>query len=111
MSLDPESLGHLDVELRVKGDKLTANIKAETLEAYESLEKEMPALKESLGLAGLELEMALSYDGDGPDTRAMARSGYGQGHQGADSQLPGEAESESQLIGGPSDGRLLDRIV
>jgi hypothetical protein len=111
MNLDPESLGHLDVELKVKGDKLTANIKAESLEAYEALEKELSSLKESLSQAGLELEMTLSYDGDESGGQAMARSGYGQGR--GDQETPQEQAGVvwEELNASDGDGRLLDRVV
>jgi hypothetical protein len=110
MNLDPESLGHLDVELKVKGDKLIAYIKAESLEAYEALEKEMANLKDSLSQAGLELDMTLSYDGQ--SGQAMARSGYGQAQAG-NHQTNGNSldPNEDELNAQASDNRLLDRLV
>ncbi|MDR1110656.1 MAG: flagellar hook-length control protein FliK [Deltaproteobacteria bacterium] len=116
MNLDPESLGRLDVELKVKGDKLTAHIRAESLEAYEALEREMSALKESLGQAGLELAMTLSYDGQGLDGQArgqaMARFGHEGGGRRQQAAGPGEGPG-GQDDPGPqmADGRLLDKIV
>jgi hypothetical protein len=65
MSLTPESLGSVDIELKVKGKDLTANIKADSLEAYRALEKEVMTLKRALAEEGLELKLTLSYEGDG----------------------------------------------
>jgi flagellar hook-length control protein FliK len=116
MDLDPESLGHLDVELKVKGDKLTANIKAESLEAYEALEKDVSALKESLGLAGLKLSLSLSYDGptvannhgEREQGGKNGRSGNGIGQsQDAESEGPEGRSGESLM----AQSRLLDRVV
>ncbi|MDR1037199.1 MAG: flagellar hook-length control protein FliK [Deltaproteobacteria bacterium] len=65
MSLSPESLGGLDIELRVKGSKVTANIRAESLEAYQALEGEVRTLRDELSAEGLELKLTVSYDGGG----------------------------------------------
>jgi hypothetical protein len=122
MNLSPESLGQLDVELKVKGEKLTAYIKAESLEAYEALEKEMSGLKESLSQAGLQLEMTLSYDGDSGQGQAMARSGYGQGQNSSSSNNYAndyaddyDYEQIDPLLANTNntsfDNRLLDRVV
>ncbi|MDR2300714.1 MAG: flagellar hook-length control protein FliK [Deltaproteobacteria bacterium] len=117
MNLDPESLGHLDVELKVKGDKLTANIKAESLAAYEALEKEMSSLKQTLAQAGLELEMTLSYDGDEANPWSMARSGYdnanpnpgqGQAAEGDEAALAAQAETAQSPY---EKAQLLDAVV
>jgi flagellar hook-length control protein FliK len=115
MNLDPEALGHLDVELKVSGDKLTANIKAQSLAAYEALEKEMSSLKDSLAQAGLELEMTLSYDGDDSSPWSMARSGY-DNSKAASSQrasadpLAPSAQSDQSLTA-YEQARLLDAVV
>jgi hypothetical protein len=109
MDLDPESLGRLDVELKVKGEKLTAHIRAETLEAYEALEKEISSLKESLGQAGLELALTLSFDGQKEEDRSFTRSGPGEFASGG--PAASEAESEDVAVRSGSSRRLLDRLV
>ncbi|MDR1545874.1 MAG: flagellar hook-length control protein FliK [Deltaproteobacteria bacterium] len=113
MDLAPESLGRLDVELKVKGDQLTAHIKAETLEAYEALEKEISSLKESLSRAGLELALTLSFDGQKEDERAFARLRAGEAATGAATAESAAAEAEIEAAAGTagSGGRLLDRLV
>ncbi|MDR1164903.1 MAG: flagellar hook-length control protein FliK [Deltaproteobacteria bacterium] len=90
MSLNPESLGRLDVELRVKGNKLTANVKAESLEAYNALEKEVAALREALGEEGLELKLTLSFSGENPRREFFAGGGDG---------LSGDGPEESADMG------------
>jgi hypothetical protein len=112
MNLDPESLGRLDVELKVKGDKLTAFIKAESLEAYEALEKEMSSLKDNLAQAGLDLEMTLSYDGGAGQGQAMARAGRDLRQAGGRPvEEPGDGPNIDIISGRASGDRLLDAIV
>jgi hypothetical protein len=82
MDLDPESLGRLDVELKVKNDKLTAHIRAENPEAYEALEKEISTLKAFLKEAGLEMNLTLSFDGQAESDRRFARSAGQKGSNG-----------------------------
>jgi hypothetical protein len=110
MNLDPESLGRLDVELKVKGEKLTAHIRAENIEAYEALEKEVTALKESLAEAGLDLNLTLSFDGQDEKDRLFNkmeknRFGVKSGIQSDEimSDVPKILEANSV--------RLLDKVV
>jgi flagellar hook-length control protein FliK len=110
MDLEPESLGRLDVELKVVGDKLTAYIKADTLEAYEALEQQMSSLKQSLLSAGLELTMTLSYDGG--QGRSYARSNSKSSSTGGqDGDQSEQQSSEQQSAQSSESGRLLDKVV
>ncbi|MDR2443555.1 MAG: flagellar hook-length control protein FliK [Deltaproteobacteria bacterium] len=104
MSLAPESLGELDIELKVDNDKLTAHIKADTLEAYEALEKEIKSLKKSLAEAGLQLAMTISYDGQNDKSSSYARTGY----QGA-SSINKEKSNESSITENEA-GILVDNL-
>ncbi|MDR1298249.1 MAG: flagellar hook-length control protein FliK [Deltaproteobacteria bacterium] len=107
MDLAPESLGRLDVELKVENSKLTAFIKADTLEAYEALEKEMGSLKTAMREAGLELALTLSYQGGQSQGQLFARSGFrrgsdsdGEGSQtgrAPDEEDPGEAGGRGHI--------------
>jgi hypothetical protein len=74
MNLSPESLGQLSIELKVSGNKLTANIQADSLEAYRALEKEVMALRDSLSADGIELKMTLSYAGADQDEKSFFAS-------------------------------------
>ncbi|MDR2459705.1 MAG: flagellar hook-length control protein FliK [Deltaproteobacteria bacterium] len=65
MSLSPEELGDLDIELKVKGSLLTANIKTQSMEAYKALEAEMEDLRSSLAKEGIELKLTITYEGSG----------------------------------------------
>jgi hypothetical protein len=114
MDLAPESLGRLDVELKVKDDKLTAFIKADSLEAYEALEQEMSSLKSALREAGLTLSLTLSYDGQGgrEGGQMMARSGYREEPSGGGTEI--DNESGTAGINPPiweQNSYLLDRVV
>ncbi|MDR2350479.1 MAG: flagellar hook-length control protein FliK [Deltaproteobacteria bacterium] len=94
MSLSPESLGGLEIELRVRGNSLTANIRAETLEAYEALEKEANALKKSLALEGLELKLTLTH-GDGGSYMAGNGERHSLGNGNARGDLSGNGTDDS----------------
>ncbi|MDR2200115.1 MAG: flagellar hook-length control protein FliK [Deltaproteobacteria bacterium] len=84
MNLAPESLGELAIELKVRGKTVTANIQADSLEAYQALEKEVLALKAELASAGLDLKLTLNY----------------QGEAGAEKFFPGGKEGYASLEGG-----------
>lgn len=55
MKLNPDNLGKLDIELKVKDDKLVAHIRAENREAYEALSAEIEDLKTALAEKGIEI--------------------------------------------------------
>jgi hypothetical protein len=116
MNLSTESLGQLSVELKVSGNKLTANIMAESLEAYKALEKEVMALRDSLGAEGIELKLTLSYSGSGDSGKFFA--GDGKEYSLGLNLDPGEAldgEEISHEEGGPvsvsAGGTLLNTLV
>ncbi|MDR3204539.1 MAG: flagellar hook-length control protein FliK [Deltaproteobacteria bacterium] len=119
MNLDPESLGRLEVELKVKDDVLTANIRAETLEAYEALEKEVAELKQSLKLAGLEARLTISFDGQEsqPSASPFEQDSPKSGREGSGGNFGGGNSNsiESDFQEGPfaptTDHRLLDALV
>jgi flagellar hook-length control protein FliK len=114
INLAPESLGQLDIELKVEKEKLTAHIQAETVEAFEALEKELTSLKESLAQAGLELAMTISYGNGGEGASTYARSG---GRSSAINQSTAddtEASETASISNGEeyADGiRLFDKVV
>ncbi len=58
MTLTPDSLGTLIVEVAVEGDAARISIKAETQDAAKAIEEQMPLLKEKLEAQGLKLEQA-----------------------------------------------------
>lgn len=63
MRLNPEHLGRLDIELRVKDDQLVAHIRAENREAYRALSSEIESLKEALAESGLEIaNLTVAFD-------------------------------------------------
>ncbi|MDR2351654.1 MAG: flagellar hook-length control protein FliK [Deltaproteobacteria bacterium] len=112
MDLDPESLGRLNVELKVKGNVVTANILAESLEAYQALEKEVSNLCASLSEEGLELKLTLSYEGD----KNYFRGELNQ-RETVSSSNPEDLEDMENFAASPSSvglnsgGNLLDRLV
>ncbi|MDR1577980.1 MAG: flagellar hook-length control protein FliK [Deltaproteobacteria bacterium] len=108
MDLDPENLGRLDVELKVKNDKLTAHIRAETVEAYEALEKEISSLKASLMESGLEMTLTLSFDGQAEKDRHFARSDR---PSLGESNASETAESEDSPSSVATPDRLLDKVI
>jgi hypothetical protein len=73
MNLSPEELGSLSIELKVVGNQMTANIQADSLEAYQALEKEVMALKDSLSAEGIELKLTLGYSGDSDSSKFFAK--------------------------------------
>ncbi|MDR1040943.1 MAG: flagellar hook-length control protein FliK [Deltaproteobacteria bacterium] len=98
MSLSPESLGGLDIELKVKGSKVAANIKADSLEAYRALEAEVRTLREELAAEGLELKLTVSYDGGasgGSEGAFYARDGRRYGMDGGESSWTAEGDGAS----------------
>jgi flagellar hook-length control protein FliK len=58
MTLNPNSLGTLIVEVAVEGDVAKVSIKADTQDAVKVIEEQMPLLKEKLMAQGLKLEQA-----------------------------------------------------
>jgi hypothetical protein len=76
MNLNPENMGRVDIELKVKGGRLVANIRAESREAYEALSTAIGGLKQSLADSGLELgNLTLSYDDEATGKREFADVG------------------------------------
>ncbi|MDR1606855.1 MAG: flagellar hook-length control protein FliK [Deltaproteobacteria bacterium] len=109
MDLDPESLGRLDVELKVKNDKLTAHIRAETVEAYEALEREISSLKASLAESGLEMNLTLSFEGQEEKDRHFARSEREGLLGNASSSQTEDNPEETTLVA--SQKRLFDKVI
>ncbi|MDR0882576.1 MAG: flagellar hook-length control protein FliK [Candidatus Adiutrix sp.] len=63
MKLNPENMGRLDIELKVKDDQLVAHIRAESREAYQALSGEIADLKKALAEAGLEIaDLTVAFD-------------------------------------------------
>ncbi len=63
MKLNPENLGGLEIELKVKGDQLVAHIRAESRAAYQALAGDIKSLKEALAEGGLEIaDLTLAFD-------------------------------------------------
>ena len=93
MDLSPESLGRLSVELRVQGNKLAANIQADSAEAYQALESEVMALKDALAQEGIELKLTLSYAGSGGSQNSDG--GVFQGERKSQTWLRADAEENS----------------
>ncbi len=56
IKLEPESLGKIDVELRVEHDKLVARMKVDTPLARQVVEANLPQLRESLHQNGIKAE-------------------------------------------------------
>lgn len=79
MKLNPENLGRLDIELRVKGDQLVAHIRAENEEAYQALAADIDSLKEALAQGGLMIDnLTVAYDdGQGGDLQFADLEGFG----------------------------------
>ncbi|UQZ90035.1 hypothetical protein C4J81_12815 [Deltaproteobacteria bacterium Smac51] len=76
MKLNPEAMGKLDIELKVKGGELTAHITAESRETYEALAGEIDELKDALAAAGVKLgNMTLSFDDQESGSREFADLG------------------------------------
>jgi flagellar hook-length control protein FliK len=99
------------VELKVKNDKLTAHIRAESAEAFEALEKEISTLKASLKEAGLEMNLTLSFNGQEEKDRHFSRSDkhYGAGQIEESSRSGPEEPLPPGLTADRN--RLLDRVV
>ncbi|MDL2226139.1 flagellar hook-length control protein FliK [Deltaproteobacteria bacterium OttesenSCG-928-M10] len=55
MNLNPENLGKLDIELKVKDSQLVAHIRAENREAFEAISGEIEDLKAALAEKGIEI--------------------------------------------------------
>ena len=63
MKLNPQNMGQVDIELKVKGDQLVAHIRADNREAYQALAGEIDSLKTALAEGGLDVSnLTLSYD-------------------------------------------------
>ncbi len=90
MKLNPETLGGLDIELKVKDGELTAHIKAESRETYMALADEVDALKEALAEGGVKLSnMTLAFDDEETGRREFADLGMRGGRN------PGFEEEEA----------------
>ncbi|MDR0548577.1 MAG: flagellar hook-length control protein FliK [Deltaproteobacteria bacterium] len=109
MDLEPEALGRLDVELKVKDDKLTAHIRAETAEAYAALEKEISSLKASLLESGLDMNLTLSFSGQEEKDRHFSRAEKNalKAETNANSELASQNAATS-IVG---QDRLLDKVI
>ena len=63
MVLNPSNLGQIDIELKVKGGELTANIRAESQEAYDALSGDIDSLKQALSESGVSVNnLVVSID-------------------------------------------------
>jgi hypothetical protein len=116
MNLSPEELGELSIELKVVGNKLTANIQADSMEAYKALEKEVMALRESLSAEGIELKLTLGYAGDTDSTKFFAKDGteYQFGIRvNTEEYFSGEENSqeEEETFGDTPSGGLLNTVA
>ena len=111
MNLTPESLGQLTVELKVTGNKLTASIRADSLEAYQALEKEVMALRDTLSAEGIELKLTLTYAGADDSGKYFAEDGseYQLGLSVPQGEEPEEEENAGdgdEWSSGPAGGGL-----
>ncbi len=105
MKLNPENLGALDIELRMKGDKLTANLKAASQEAFDALAGEMGSLKDALAESGLDVNnLSLSYNGQTMNTKDAGLQE--QAGLGAAEQISPELAAEFIAANMNYDGRL-----
>jgi len=114
MKLNPENLGRVDIELKVKGDQLVAHISAESREAYQALNSEIESLKEALAEGGLQIaDLTLSFDDQESGGREFADlrelKGLGQNAAGEDI-LENNSELAAMAVGAEYAG-LFNRIV
>ena len=84
VKLNPVNLGRMEIKLRKDGDKVTAELKLESLEAKEAVERQLPELRESLAQQGIQVqEFALTLKEQGEFGLAMDNGQQqGQGQPG-----------------------------
>lgn len=115
MKLNPENLGRLEIELKVKGDQLVAHISAENREAYQALTSEIESLKEALAEGGLEIaDLTLSFDDQDSGGREFADLRELKGLTGpnaADEDIFEENPELAALAAGTEYSGLFSRVV
>lgn len=84
VKLNPVNLGRMEIKLRKEGDKVMAELKLESLEAKEAVERQLPELRESLAQQGIQVqEFALTLKEQGEFGLAMDNGQQqGQGQPG-----------------------------
>ena len=111
MNLNPVEMGQLNIELKVKGDKLTAHITAENEETYKALSDEIDSLKEALGQSGIEIaNMTISYDNQDSGRREFADLGLKDEAQAAKGESAKDNE-EKTADRYQNPDLLVDRLV
>lgn len=106
LTLNPEHLGPLEVQVRVRDEQAQVWMQAHTPQAREALENAMPRLREMLAEQGLDL--AREHTGD----QRQAQNSEGRGSAGTSPQTGAEQDASDQPASKPGnhDG-LLDRYI
>jgi flagellar hook-length control protein FliK len=79
VQLNPAELGRVSIRLALKGARVDAVARVESIEALAALERHLPELRAAFAERGIELgELDLQYTGDSPDTRDEARREAGR---------------------------------
>lgn len=93
IQLNPAELGELKIEVIVKGDVLKANIYAQTHQASEIIDRNLPRLREILQGQGISVdELVVSFNSDTIDNFS---SQHGQLFQDHNNQLENRSNSQT----------------
>jgi len=87
MRLNPAHLGRMEIKIKKSGDQILAQLKVESGEALEAIQRQLPELKDVLQAQGIQVdEFALLVQEDAGFGFAMNSQGEGQSGAGSESQ-------------------------
>ncbi len=94
LSLSPENLGKLQIDLKISGGQMAATVRADNSDTRDSLLREMPALREALASRGIVLssfDVSLSGGGNPAEQQAPRQASGWEMAQGNQSRRePGD---------------------
>ena len=99
LRLQPAELGSLKLDLVVEGDRIRANLHAQSQQVQEVLERNLPQLRNALAEQGLKIDqfqVNIDRGQDGGDYRNLAEQQQGSGGQ-QHWQNDAEAEEQQQI--------------
>ncbi len=105
LTLAPENLGKLQIDLKLSGGRMDAVVRAENPEAREALIRDLPALREALASSGIILssfDVSLSGSGNPPEQQAARQATGWEMAQGNRSR---QDSGEEKMAGGFRPGR------
>lgn len=112
MHLHPAELGALKIDILVEGDSIKANIVAQSQQVLETLEKNMPRLREALQEQGFTVDaFEITMDGDGGKQKELFQEHFNSQQQEFASNKSSSQNNESfdSLFDTENEGEESDR--